>query len=162
MYARIVIGARLDSLPVSLARLLDLGLRLGAPGPGRALDALSRLQILVDLEEVLDLQPVELRQMVDVTQVFLARILRGYAENLVVAALFVRHPEHTDGAAPDQAAGERRLLEQHEGVERVAVVAEGAFDEAVVGRVLGRGEKGTVQPDPPGLVIHLVLVALSL
>ena len=86
----------------------------------------------------------------------------GHAEHLVVAALLVGHPEHADGAGLDQAAGERRLLDQHERVERVAVLAERVLDEAVVGRVLGGGEQRPVEADPAGLVVHLVLVALPL
>src|SRR5580693_6780406 len=39
----------------SLHRRLDLALGLDPPHPGRALDALARLEVLVDLEEVLDL-----------------------------------------------------------------------------------------------------------
>ena len=86
----------------------------------------------------------------------------GHAQHLVVAAGLVGHPEHADRAAADQAAGERRLLQQHQRVERVAVLAEGVLDEAVVGGVLGRGEQRPVQPDPAGLVVDLVLVALPL
>ena len=86
----------------------------------------------------------------------------GHAEHLVVPALLVGHPEHADRPALDQAAGERRLVEQHQRVERVAVLTEGALDEAVVGRVAGRGEQHPVEPDPPGLVVDLVLVALTL
>ena len=86
----------------------------------------------------------------------------GHAEHLVVAAGLVGHPEHADGAALDQAARERRLLEQHQRVERVAVEAEGVLDEAVVGRILRRGEQRAVEPDPSGLVVDLVLVALAL
>ena len=52
--------------------------------------------------------------------------------------------------------------QQDERVQRVAVLAEGVLDEAVVGRVVGRGEQRAVQPDPPGLVVDLVLVALPL
>ena len=86
----------------------------------------------------------------------------GHAEDLVVAALLVGHPEHADRPAADQAAGERRLQQEHEGVERVAVLAERVLDEAVVGRVLRRGEQGPVEAEPPGVVVHLVLVALPL
>ena len=86
----------------------------------------------------------------------------GHAEHLVVAAGLVGHPEHADRAALDQAAGERGLLEQHQGVERVAVQAEGVLDEAVVGGVLRRGEQRPVEADPAALVVHLVLVALTL
>ena len=87
---------------------------------------------------------------------------RGHAEDLVVAAGLVGHPEHADRAALDEAAGERRLLQDHERVERVAVLAEGVLDEAVVGRVGGRGEEHAVQADAAGLVVDLVLVALTL
>ena len=52
--------------------------------------------------------------------------------------------------------------DEHQRVERVAVLAEGVLDEAVVGRVLGRGEQRPVQADPAGRVIHLVLVAVPL
>jgi len=47
-------------------------------------------------------------------------------------------------------------------VEGVGVLPKGVVDEAVVGRVLGGGEQGAVQPDSTALVIHLVLVAGSL
>ena len=52
--------------------------------------------------------------------------------------------------------------QQDEGVERVAVLAECALDEAVVVRVARRGEQHPVQTDAAGGVVHLVLVALSL
>ena len=86
----------------------------------------------------------------------------GHAEDLVVAAGLVGHAEHADRAAVDEAAREGRLLQEHERVERVAVLAEGVLDEAVVGRVGGRGEEHPVQADAPGLVVDLVLVALAL
>ena len=88
--------------------------------------------------------------------------LGGDAEDLVVAAGLVGHPEHADRAAADQAARERRLLEEDQRVERVAVQAEGVLDEAVVGRVRRGGEQRAVEPDPTGLVVDLVLVALTL
>src|SRR5690606_5076680 len=76
-------------------------------------------------------------------------------------ALLVLHPEHADRARPDEAAREGRLLHEDERVERVAVLAEGVLDEPVVGRVLGGGEQGPVQPDAPRAVVHLVLVAAT-
>ena len=66
------------------------------------------------------------------------------------------------GPAPDQAAGEGGLGDQHQGVQGIAVLTESALDEAVVGRVRGRREQGAVEPDPAGLVIHFVLVLLTL
>ena len=87
---------------------------------------------------------------------------RGHAQHLVVAAGLVGHPEHADRAARDEAAREGRLLQDDERVERVAVLAEGVLDEAVVGRVGRRGEEHPVEPDAAGLVVDLVLVALTL
>ena len=86
----------------------------------------------------------------------------GTAEHLVVAALLVGHPEHADRAAAHEHAGEQRVaLQQHQRVQRVAVVAERVLDVAVVGRVLGRGEQRAVQAHAAGLVVDLVLVAAS-
>src|SRR4029450_13407026 len=78
------------------------------------------------------------------------------------SAVLAFHPEHADRPAVDQAAGKCRLLHQHQGVERVAIIAEGALDEAVVSRVLGRGEPRPVRAHPAGRVVDLVLVALTL
>src|SRR4051812_40495284 len=135
-HAGVVVGARGDSLRVAAAGLDDLGLRLDAADPGRALDALAGLEVLVDLEEVLDLQAVELAQVVDVAEVLQARIVGRDAEDLVVAALLVGHAEHADRAATDQAARERGGLDEYERVQWVLVLAERALDVAVVGRVL--------------------------
>jgi len=44
----------------ALAGCFDLGFGCLAPHPGGALDRLARLEVLVHLEEVLDLEPVEL------------------------------------------------------------------------------------------------------
>src|SRR5690242_2406606 len=137
---------------------LDLGLGGGAVGPGRVPDALARLQLLVHGEEVMDRQPVELGYVLELAQVLLPRVAGRDADDLVVTALLVRHPEHPDRAAADQAAGERGLLDQHHRVERVAVLAQGVRDEAVVGRVLRRGEQRPVQPDQAAFVVNLVLV----
>ncbi len=90
------------------------------------------------------------------------RVAGRHAQQLVVAAGLVAHVEHADRARPDQAAGERRLLQQHQRVERVAVLTERALDVPVVGRVPGRGEQHAVEADAAGLVVDLVLVALSL
>src|SRR6185312_11147686 len=140
----------------------DLGLRVAAADPVRALYALARLQILVDLEEMLDLQLLEDRQITDVLQVRTPRILRRHAQHLVVGTLLVGHPEHAYCSGGHQATGERGLGQQHEGVQRIAVLPEGVLDVPVVGRVLGGGEQRAVQPDPTAVMIHLVLVATAL
>jgi hypothetical protein len=62
----------------------------------------------------------------------------------------------------DQAAREGRLVQEDQRVKRVAVVRERVLDESVVGGITSRREEHPVQPDAPGLMIHLVLVALPL
>src|SRR5664280_2611851 len=89
-----------------------------------------------------------------------SRVAARHTDDLVVPASLVGHPEHPDRPAVDQTAGKSRLLDQHQRVERITVLAEGLLDEAVVRRVPGRGKEHPVQPDPVGAVIHLVLVAL--
>jgi hypothetical protein len=91
-----------------------------------------------------------------------ARVVRGHAEHLVVAAGLVGHPEHADRAAADQAPGERGGLQDHQRVERVAVEAEGVLDVAVVLGVRRGREEHPVETDAPGLVVDLVLVARAL
>ena len=133
-----------------LARDLDLFLGVHSTDPGRAFDGLAGLQVLVDLEEVLDFQPVELREVIDITEMVLAWVVRWHADDLVVAAFFVGHAEHADRTTADQAAGEGRRGQQDQRIQRVTVEAERVVDEPVVGRVLGRREQRPVEPDAAG------------
>src|SRR5213082_613720 len=94
-------------LPQAAPGRLYLGLGGGAGGPGRVPDSLARLQLFVHGEEVMDLQPVVLGHVLELAQVLLPRVAGRDADDLVITALLVRHPEHPDRAAADQAAGER-------------------------------------------------------
>ena len=60
-----------------------------------------------------------------------------------------------------KAAWEGRLANHHKRIERIAVLSKRSLDEAVVGRILGRGEQRTVQPDPASFMINFVLVLLT-
>ena len=93
---------------------------------------LAWLEFLVHREEVLNLQLVVGGDVADVLEALHARVGRHNAEHLVVGALLIPHPEHADGPAADEAPRERRLLQQHQRIERVAVVGESVLDEAVV------------------------------
>jgi hypothetical protein len=68
------------------------------------------------------------------------------------------HPEEADRARADAAAGERRLADEHQRVERVPVAAHRSVDEAVVGRKHHRREERPVEPDLAGRGVELVLV----
>ena len=151
---QVLVGGALGALD----RGLDLGLGLFAAGPGGALDRLPGLEVLVDGEEVLDLHEGHAADIVKVEEVGTTGVVSGDAQHLVVATHLVLHLEHGQCAALDEAAGEGGLREEDQGVQRIAVLAEGSLDVPVVVRVLGRGEQRTVKTDTTGLVVHLVLV----
>src|SRR4029450_12568623 len=71
------------------------------------------------------------------------------------------HMEDADRSCRDAAPGERRLADEAERIERVAVLPEGALDEAVVRGVSHRREQAPVEHDVARLGIELVLVARS-
>ena len=132
-------------------------LGLGAVAETAGLDLLL-LEVLVDLEEVLDLVAELGRDVVHVVNAHPGGVAERHAEDLLVRALRVGHVEHADDARADPAAGERRLADEAERVQRVAVLAERALDEPVVGGVAHRGEQAPVEDDVPGLRVELVLV----
>ncbi|MEY4323456.1 MAG: hypothetical protein RL410_1237 [Actinomycetota bacterium] len=140
---------------------LNFGLGSCTVDPGRAFDALAWFKILVNLKEMLNFEAVELGYMVNVAQVFFARVMGRDAQQLVVATGFVGHAEHADSAAPHDAARKSGFIEQHHGIEWVAIETEGAIDKAVIPRVAGGGEEHAIQTNLTSDVINLVLVAAS-
>src|SRR5438874_2947624 len=77
----------------------------------------------------------------------------------LVGPFLVLHVEDADRADADPAARERRIGDEDERVERVAVIRERPLDEAVVGRVGHRGEQPPVEDDAAEPLVPLVLVA---
>ena len=86
---------------------------------------------------MLDCEAVELGHVLDLGAPRGALVGRGDAQDLVVAALLVAHAEHSQRAAADHAARERRFLQEHQGIQRVAILAERVINETVVVRVAG-------------------------
>ena len=66
------------------------------------------------------------------------------------------------GVAAHQGEGVDFLRTEHQHVQRIAVVAVGAGNEAVVGGVVGGGVEHPVQDDKPGFLIQLVLLLAAL
>ena len=83
------------------------------------------------------------------------------ADQLGVLAGLVLHVQHADRPGLDPHAGIDRVVEQDQGVERVAVAAERVGHEAVVGGVRRRREQAPIEVDPVRLVVDLVLVAAA-
>ncbi len=146
----------------TLERTLNLFLGLYATNPVSALNGLTWLKVLVDLEEVLDLKTVEVRDIIDVLTPRGTLVSGWNTQNLVISAGLITHAEHAKRAATNEATREGWLLEQHESVERVAVFTEGSLNEAVVVRVAGCRKEHTVKTNATGLVVNLVLVSLTL
>src|SRR5690606_26008916 len=80
----------------------------------------------------------------------------GHGDQLGVAAGFVGHVENADGAAADHRARHHRVGGDHQHVQGVAVLGQGAGDEAVVGGVEHRGGHEAVDED--GVVFFLDFV----
>jgi hypothetical protein len=99
---------------------------------------------------------------VEPVDVQVVRIAVGHRDDLGVRALLVLHPEHADRPGHHVAAGEGRLRQQYQRVQRVAVLGQGAVEEAVVGRVDRGREQPPVQPHHVPFAVELVLVAAAL
>ena len=94
----------------------------------------------------------------EVPDVLVAGVALADAEDLFVAEALVEHFEDADGADFHDAAGEAGGVDEDEDVERVAVVAEGAGDEAVVAGVVDGGVEIAIEAEDVELFVVLVLV----
>ena len=105
-------------------------------GPERTgLNFFAGFKSLVLAEEVIDFLLVEFVHIVNILNIVEARICR-HAKNLVVTAGFVFHMVKSDCATLDYAAGENRIRNHNQSVERIAVFSERAFDVTVIVGVL--------------------------
>jgi hypothetical protein len=144
----------------ALPGLFDLDAGEGGVAPAANFDALA-LEILVDSEEVGDLAQHVGVDLGDVLHILVAGIALADAENLLVSEALVEHLENADGADLHDAAGEAGRVDQDEAVERVAVVAEGRGDKAVVAGVVdGRVEVAVEAEDVQFLVVLVLVDAL--
>src|SRR5699024_850660 len=77
-------------------RCIDFGFGIIAADPVGALHELARLEVLVMSEEVLDHVELEFRHVADVLVDLPTGVTGRNRKNLVVAAAFIRHLEHSD------------------------------------------------------------------
>lgn len=155
------LGGVVTGLLSAIVRGLDFLFSGFAAHPVRALHGLAGLKVLVNLEEVLDFEAMEFGDILDLCTPGGALIGGGHAEHLIVAALFVAHTEHPEGAATNDAPGEGRFFKQNQSVQRIAVLAERVVDESIIIGIASRSEEHPVQADAPVLVVHLVLITVS-
>jgi hypothetical protein len=84
------------------------------------LAGLPRLDVCLNVEEVLDLVEREPGSRLDVLEIAVALVawtLGRDAQHLVVTAGFIDHPKHADRSHPHMTPGEGALVERHEHVE---------------------------------------------
>jgi hypothetical protein len=97
----------------------------------------------------------------EVPDVFVARVVFADAEDLFVAESLVEHLQNADWTYLHDATGETGSVNEDEDVERIAVVGEGAGDEAIVtGIVDGRVEIAVETEDVEFLVVFVFIAAL--
>ena len=123
---------------------------------------LAWFKVLVVHEEVLDRVQLVGGHVADILNVIPAVVAGRNTEQFVVAAGLVDHLEHGHRPYLDENAGVDRLGQQHHRVQRVAVLTQCVLDESVVRGIPHRCVEVAVQPQPTGLVVDLVLVALTL
>ncbi|MNT03641.1 hypothetical protein D3C72_1381880 [compost metagenome] len=122
-------------------------------------DRLALLQILVAGEEVLDLLDQDGGQLTVAGNLGVVgvQLVDRHGQDLLVAAGFVDHLQHADGARADDAARHHRGRVQHDDVAGVAVVRQGVRHEAVVARIVHGGVQEAVDEQGAGFLVHLVL-----
>jgi hypothetical protein len=118
---------------------------------------LARLQLLVDVEEVLYLASLLLDRLKGGVAVH--RVVHRDAQHLGVTAGLVLHQVGRQRPDTNAAAREGGLGHEHDRVERIAVLGQRVRKEAVVRGIARCGEQPPVEENLAGLVVHLVLVA---
>ena len=86
------------------------------------------------------------------------RVADAHRKHLVVDALFVAHLHDANRSHVDDGQRLNWLLSEHKHIQRIAVAAEGAGDEAVVRRVVNGAVQHTVEAQEARFLIQLVLV----
>jgi hypothetical protein len=135
----------------------DLVASKGGVAPALDFDTLA-FEVLVDGEEVGDLLEHMRVDLGEVPDVLVAGVVLSDAENLLIAEALVEHLENTDGPDLHDAAGEAGSVDEDEAVEGVAVVAEGAGDEAIVAGVVDGGVEITIEAEDVEIFVVLVFV----
>jgi len=125
--------------------------------PALHFDALA-FEVLVDREEVRDLAQHVRIDLGDIVDVLVPGVSLADAEDLLIPQALVEHLEYADGAYLHHAAGEAGRIDKHQAVERVAVVAEGGGEEAVVAGVVDGRVEIAVETEDVQLLVVLVLV----
>ena len=86
------------------------------------------------------------------------RVAHADSDELVVEPLLVAHAHDANRAGFDDRERHHGLLAEHQGVERVAVFAEGPGDEGVVGGIVHGAVEYSVELQQARFLVELILV----
>lgn len=86
------------------------------------------------------------------------RITFRHGQDLLIAFSLINHPQHANRPHLNQAARKRCRLQQHKDIERVAIAAERAGNEAIITGIMDGREQRAIQTEDVQLFIVLVLV----
>lgn len=120
-------------------------------------DALA-FKVFVDGKEMGNLPEHVGIDLGEVPDIFVAGVVFAHTEDLLVAEALVEHFQHTDGADLHDAAGKAGRVDEDETVDGVAVVGEGAGDEAVVAGIVNRGVEIAIETEDVEFFVVLVFV----
>jgi hypothetical protein len=152
---RFGVGLVVDEVLLSVR---DFSAGKGGVAPALDFDALA-FEVLIDGEEVGDLAEHVGVDFGEVPDVLVARVVFADAEDLLVSEALVEHLQNADGADLHDAAGKAGSVDEDKDVEGVAVVGEGAGDEAVVSGIVDGGVEIAVETEDVEFLVILVLVA---
>src|SRR5579884_1326193 len=115
-------------------------------------------QVLVDREEVRDLTQDMGVNLGIIPNIFVSRITLAHRQKFLIVNTLIEHVEHTDGTNFHDAAGKARAIDQHEHVERIAVVAERTRQESVIAGEVHWRIQIAVETEDVQLLVVLILV----
>jgi hypothetical protein len=119
------------------------------------------VETAIDVEEVGDLGELVRRQLGQVSNLGIGGLTLGDTHQLRLAAVPSYDPEDSNRPGPHPHPRVGRLGGEHQRVERFVIGSERAWNEAVVGRKGEGAGQSSVEPDQPGVLVELVLVATA-
>ena len=123
---------------------------------------LLALKLLIDLEEMLHFFVDMLRNFGNVLITVIGRVSYGNGDYLLVVPSVIDHGYNADRIASYLGHGKQGLTAEHQYVEGIEVVSVGSRNKAVVGGIVGRGVKNSVENKNSCFFIKLVLTLAAL
>lgn len=107
---------------------------------------------------MLDLRAHVRENIVNRVNTVIARIAIRHCQNLLIVFRLIDHVQNAYGADVHQAPGEARFINQDQRVKRIAIVAERAWNEAVIARIMHGGVKRAIEPEDAEISVVFIFV----